>query len=68
MLLEGKNDIFTFYTPKDFPGIEASAKLVKYLKEQGCIIPVRENNVRSKKARSDNDLHNGEQDEANSSS
>ncbi|RTE69646.1 hypothetical protein BHE90_015970 [Fusarium euwallaceae] len=42
------SDVFTVYTAKDFPGMEASTRLIKCLKEQGCIIPIKKGNSGSK--------------------
>ncbi|RKK19605.1 hypothetical protein BFJ65_g6320 [Fusarium oxysporum f. sp. cepae] len=50
-LAVGNSGVFTVYTPKYFPGMTASTKLVKCLKEQGCVIPIKQGN-RLKNARS----------------
>ncbi|EXK41732.1 hypothetical protein FOMG_05017 [Fusarium oxysporum f. sp. melonis 26406] len=66
-LVDDKSDVFTVYTAKDFPGMQASTKLTKRLKEQGCIISIKKGNDRSKNARSHDDSSDGEQDEGEAS-
>ncbi|KAJ3530860.1 hypothetical protein NM208_g9133 [Fusarium decemcellulare] len=68
VLVETKSDVFTVYTAKDFPGMQASTRLTKRLKEQGCIISIKKGNDRSKNARGHDDSSDGEQDEGESSS
>ncbi|KAM6513849.1 hypothetical protein FALCPG4_015056 [Fusarium falciforme] len=41
VLAEAKSDAFTVYNAKDFPGMQASTKLAKRLKEQGCIVSIK---------------------------
>jgi hypothetical protein len=62
-LVDAQSDVFTVYTAKDFPGMQASTKLTKRLKEQGCIISIKKGNDRSKNARSHDDSSDGEQDD-----
>ncbi|SCO33179.1 uncharacterized protein FFMR_02823 [Fusarium fujikuroi] len=62
-LVTAQSDVFTVYTAKDFPGMQASTKLTKRLKEQGCIISIKKGNDRSKNTRSHDDSSDGEQDE-----
>jgi hypothetical protein len=50
-LAVSNSGVFTVYMAKDFPGIIASIRLVKCLKEQGCVISIKQGN-RSKNARS----------------
>lgn len=40
-LAESYSHIFVVYTAKDFPGMQASTELVKRLRDQGCIIPIK---------------------------
>ncbi|KAM0559553.1 hypothetical protein ACHAPJ_004076 [Fusarium lateritium] len=68
LLVEAKSEIFTVYTAKDFPGMQASTRLTKRLKEQGCIISIKKGNDRSKNARGHDDSSDGEQDEGEVSS
>ncbi|CAG2009894.1 unnamed protein product [Fusarium graminearum] len=42
--------IFDVYNAKDFPGMQASTELVKRLRDQGCIIPIKKG-VKSNNAR-----------------
>ena len=63
VLVETKSEVFTVYTAKDFPGMQASTKLTKGLKEQGCIISIKKGNDRAKNARVHGDSSDGEQDE-----
>ncbi|RGP77730.1 velc gibm7 ame: sexual development regulator velc [Fusarium longipes] len=62
-LAEALSEVFTVYTAKDFPGMQASTKLTKTLKGQGCIISIKKGNDRSKNARSHDDSSEGEQDD-----
>lgn len=48
VLVEAKSDAFTVYNAKDFPGMQASTKLTKLLREQGCIIPIKKGPDKSK--------------------
>ncbi|RTE68553.1 Sexual development regulator velC, partial [Fusarium euwallaceae] len=41
ILAEVMSDIFAVHLAKDFPGMQASTPLVKHLKEQGCVIPIK---------------------------
>ncbi|KAM0346748.1 hypothetical protein ACHAP4_011638 [Fusarium culmorum] len=49
-LAEVNSYIFTVHNAKDFPGIQASTELVKRLRDQGCIIPIKKG-VKSNNAR-----------------
>ncbi|RBR14997.1 uncharacterized protein FIESC28_07499 [Fusarium coffeatum] len=62
-LAEAQSAVFTVYTAKDFPGMQASTKLTKRLKEQGCIISIKKGNDRSKNARGHDDSSDGDQDD-----
>ncbi|CAF3467578.1 unnamed protein product [Fusarium graminearum] len=62
-LAQAQTEVFTVYTAKDFPGMQASTKLTKRLKEQGCIISIKKGNDRSKNARSHDDSSEGDQDD-----
>lgn len=68
VLIEATSDVFTVYSAKDFPGMQASTKLTKRLKEQGCIISIKKGNDRSKNSRIHDDLSDREQDEGGPSS
>ncbi|KAI8671390.1 Sexual development regulator velC [Fusarium keratoplasticum] len=68
VLVEAKSDVFTVYTAKDFPGMQASTRLTKRLKEQGCIISIKKGNDRSKNARGHDDSSDGEPDDGETSS
>lgn len=49
-------DAFQVFNAKDFPGMRASTKLTKQLKEQGCLISVKRGNDRSNlRARNESD-------------
>ena len=66
VLVEAKSDVFTVYNAKDFPGMQASTKLTKRLKEQGCIISIKKGNDKareSKNSRGLEDSDDGDQDE-----
>jgi hypothetical protein len=58
VLAEDNSDIFTVYTPNDFPGMQASTELVKRLKEQGCLIPIKKGNKQPKRATNNDSLEN----------
>ncbi|KAJ3454306.1 hypothetical protein MRS44_018200 [Fusarium solani] len=45
------SNVFTVYTAKDFPGMEASTRLTKCLREQGCTIPIKKGNRELKNKR-----------------
>ncbi|KAH7252283.1 velvet factor-domain-containing protein [Fusarium tricinctum] len=62
-LVAARSDIFTVYTAKDFPGMQASTQLTKRLKEQGCIISIKKGNDRSKNARGHDDSSDGDQED-----
>ncbi|KAF4995510.1 hypothetical protein FGRMN_5053 [Fusarium graminum] len=63
VLVAAQSDVFTVYTAKDFPGMQASTQLTKRLKEQGCIISIKKGNDRSKNARGHDDSSDGEQED-----
>jgi hypothetical protein len=48
VLVESNSDVFTVYNAKDFPGMLASTKLTKRLKEHGCIISIKKGPDKSK--------------------
>ncbi|RMI98413.1 hypothetical protein CDV36_016143 [Fusarium kuroshium] len=64
ILAETASDTFAVYTAKESPGIQASTPLVKRLKEQGCIIPIkkgwRESNRQSDQGDPGNEEQEGE--------
>ncbi|KAF7558865.1 hypothetical protein G7046_g5293 [Stylonectria norvegica] len=66
VLIEAKSAIFTVYNAKDFPGMQASTRLTKRLKEQGCIISIKKGNDKSKNPRTIGDLSDGEHEEGGS--
>ncbi|KAH8737780.1 velvet factor-domain-containing protein [Ilyonectria robusta] len=68
VLIETTTNVFTVFSAKDFPGMQASTKLTKRLKEQGCIISIKKGNDRSKNSRIHDDLSDQEQDEGGPSS
>lgn len=49
VLTETFSDIFDVYTAKEFPGINESSKLVRTLREQGCIISIKKGNDKKKR-------------------
>ena len=54
---------FDVYTAKEFPGINESTKLVRTLREQGCIIAIKKGN--DKKRRLDGDDGSDKEEEGN---
>lgn len=54
---------FDVYTAKEFPGINESTKLVRTLREQGCIIAIKKGNDKKRRAREDDESE--EDDEGN---
>ena len=50
-LAETMSGPFDAYTAKDFPGIQESSRLVRALREQGCIIAIKKGNDKKKKAK-----------------
>lgn len=60
VLTEIVSDVFHVYSAKEFPGMLPSSNLAKRLKEQGCIISIKKGNDRSKNARGQDELSNGE--------
>ena len=55
ILTEIFSNVFDVYTAKEFPGINESSKLVRTLREQGCIIAIKKGNDKKKKGRDDTD-------------
>ncbi|GKT47969.1 sexual differentiation process protein isp4 [Colletotrichum spaethianum] len=57
--------VFTVYSAKDFPGMQASTPLTKRLKEQGCLISIKKGNEKSggKNARRQQDDSEEEEEE-----
>lgn len=49
ILAETFSGTFDVYTAKEFPGINESSKLVRSLREQGCIISIKKGNDKKKK-------------------
>ena len=49
ILAEVFSDVFDVYTAKEFPGINESSKLVRRLREQGCIISIKKGNDKKKR-------------------
>ncbi|KAK6067657.1 veA protein [Seiridium cupressi] len=43
---QAMSNVFTVYSAKDFPGMQASTPLTKKLKEQGCLISIKKGNER----------------------
>ncbi|KAH7162566.1 velvet factor-domain-containing protein [Dactylonectria estremocensis] len=68
VLIEATTNVFTVYSAKDFPGMQASTKLTKRLKEQGCIISIKKGNDRTKNSRTREDSSDGGPYEAGTSS
>ncbi|KAK7416395.1 hypothetical protein QQX98_005211 [Neonectria punicea] len=68
VLIEARSNIFIVYSAKDFPGMQASTKLTKRLKEQGCIISIKKGNDRSKNSRAHDDSSDEDHDDKGSSS
>ncbi|CAM1505505.1 Fc.00g111420.m01.CDS01 [Cosmosporella sp. VM-42] len=66
VLIEAMGEVFTVYNAKDFPGMQASTRLTKRLKEQGCIISIKKGNDKSKNSRA-LDESDGDQDEGDPS-
>jgi hypothetical protein len=67
-LAEVFSEVFDVYTAKEFPGISESSRLVRTLREQGCIIAIKKGNEKRKKGKgkegdSDEDDDEGEGDE-----
>ncbi|KAH7170466.1 velvet factor-domain-containing protein [Dactylonectria macrodidyma] len=67
VLIEATTNVFTVYSAKDFPGMQASTRLTKRLKEQGCIISIKKGNDRTKNSRNRDDSSDGEPDDAGTS-
>lgn len=69
ILTEIFSDVFDVYTAKEFPGINESSKLVRTLREQGCIIAIKKGNDKKKRLKGlgersdDEDENMGEDDE-----
>ena len=66
VLIETMSGVFTVYNAKDFPGMQASTRLTKRLKEQGCIISIKKGNDKSKNSRA-LDMSDGDQDDGDPS-
>lgn len=56
VLVEAKSNVFTVYNAKDFPGMQASTKLTKRLKEQGCIISIKKGNDKARESKNSRGL------------
>lgn len=54
ILAETFSEPFDVYTAKDFPGISESSKLVRALREQGCIISIKKGNDKKKRKKNKN--------------
>lgn len=63
ILAETLSDALDVYTAKEFPGINQSSKLVRTLREQGCIIAIKKGNDKKKKARGPGNEDEGEEDD-----
>ncbi|KPM43469.1 hypothetical protein AK830_g3061 [Neonectria ditissima] len=68
VLIEASSNVFTVYSAKDFPGMQASTKLTKRLKEQGCIISIKKGNDRSKNSRAHDESSDEDHDDKGTSS
>ncbi|KAK5990196.1 Spore development regulator vosA [Cladobotryum mycophilum] len=66
ILAEIKSEPFKVYSAKEFPGMVASSRLAKRLKEQGCIISIKKGNDRTKNSRTQEDM-SGDDDDGESS-
>lgn len=51
ILAETFSGMFDVYTAKEFPGINESSRLVRCLREQGCIISIKKGNDKKKKSK-----------------
>lgn len=60
------SEVFTVYSAKDFPGMQASTPLTKKLKEQGCLISIKKGNDRGGRSR-DSDEEDDDDDNASGS-
>ncbi|KAH8198680.1 hypothetical protein TruAng_007139 [Truncatella angustata] len=56
------SEVFTVYSAKDFPGMQASTPLTKKLKEQGCLISIKKGNERGGRGRNDSDDDDSDDD------
>lgn len=63
ILSEAVTDVFDVYTAKEFPGISESSKLVRTLREQGCIISIKKGNDKKKKAKGGDDCLDDDDDD-----
>lgn len=61
------SEVFTVYSAKDFPGMQASTPLTKKLKEQGCLISIKKGNDRAGRSRDDSDDDDEDDDNASGS-
>lgn len=66
ILTETFSDPFDVYTAKEFPGINESSRLVRTLREQGCIISIKKGNDKKKKAFTLEDVEDEDEDEGSS--
>ncbi|CAK7263407.1 hypothetical protein SEPCBS119000_000468 [Sporothrix epigloea] len=61
------SSVFTVYSAKDFPGMQASTSLTKRLKKQGCLISVKKGNDKTGTTHSREESEDGEADDGASS-
>jgi hypothetical protein len=61
------SNAFTVYTAKGFPGMKASTRLTKCLREQGCIIPIKKGNseLKNKRKRKHGDYNLSDEEQEN---
>ncbi|RYC82728.1 hypothetical protein BFJ63_vAg14394 [Fusarium oxysporum f. sp. narcissi] len=62
-LAEVQSDVFTVYTAKEFPGMQASTGLARSLKRHGCVITIRKDPDRSKNTGEKNSTSDEEPDD-----
>lgn len=60
---QAMSDVFTVYSAKDFPGMQASTPLTKKLKEQGCLISIKKGNDKGGRGKDDSDDDDVDEDE-----
>lgn len=62
ILTEVFSDVFDVYTAKEFPGINESSRLVRTLREQGCIISIKKGNDKKRRPKDAEELSDDEDD------
>lgn len=63
ILSEIFSDVFDVYTAKEFPGINESSRLVRTLRDQGCIIAIKKGNDKKKNRRGGDDMSDDEEED-----